>query len=187
VLGQVRLTASNPLECQLVLYKAPRQGRVKHTQLGRRARSKHREKNAQRQRDPWLLATSLPVDAQRAAKIVKLYAWRMQIEAAFRDLKSERFGLALRYSGTRQLERLQVLLLIAALAQVVLWLVGKATQLSGQHRQYQVNSVKKGVVLSTVFLGLHVMDDRRVSFKQAHRLKATNALRDTVHSHMEDY
>ena len=70
---------------------------------------------------------------------------------------------------------------------MVLWLVGKATQLSGEHRQYHVNSVKQGVVLSTVFIGLHVIDDRRVSFKQAHLLQATNALRDTVHSHMEDY
>ena len=185
-LGQGRLTASNPLGCQLVLYTAPCKGRGKQTQLGHRARSKHREKNAQRQRDPWLLATSLPVEARRAPKIVKLYALRRQIEAAFRDLKSDRFGLALGYSRTRQLDRWQVLLLIAALAHVVLWLVGKATQLSGQHQPYQVNTVKTRVVLSTVFIGWHVIDDRRVLLKKAHIVAATHALRDIVHSHAED-
>ena len=132
------------------------------------------------------MATSLPVDARRATKIVKLYALRMQIEAAFRDLKSDRFGLALGYSRTRQLDRLQVLLLIAALAHVVLWLVDKATQLSGQYQPYQANRVKTRVVLSTVFIGWHVIDDRWVLLKKAHIVAATHALQDIVHSHAED-
>jgi Transposase DDE domain len=133
-LGRVWLTASNPRACQLVLYKAKPKGRRKTNQLGHRARASHSEKHAARQREPWLLATSLPVRAHRATKVVRFYALRMQIEEAFRDLKSSQFGLSLEYSGTRHLERLQVLLLLAALALVVLWLLGKATELTEQHR-----------------------------------------------------
>ena len=59
-----------------------------------------------------------------------------------RDLKSSRFGLNLEYSGTRHWERLQVLLLLAALALYVLWLLGKAAELTEQHRHYQANTVR---------------------------------------------
>ena len=47
----------------------------------------------------------------------------MQIEDAFRDLKSSRFELSLEHSRTYQQERLSVLLLIDALAFVALWLL----------------------------------------------------------------
>jgi predicted small integral membrane protein len=49
----------------------------------------------------------------------------MQIEEAFRDLKDARFGVGLSLSHTTQAERLAVLLLIAALAQLALWLGGQ--------------------------------------------------------------
>jgi hypothetical protein len=72
--------------------------------------------------------------------VVKLYALRMKIEEAFRDVKSTRFGLSLELHRTYQVERLQILLLIATLALMVAWLMGKATELTGQHRHYQANT-----------------------------------------------
>jgi hypothetical protein len=111
---------------------------------------------------------------------------RRQIDEALRDLKSARWGLAMGDSRTRQLDRLQVLLLMAAVAHVVLGLVGKAPQLSGQPQPSQVNTVKTRVVLSIVFIGWHVIDDRRVRLKKAHIVAATKALQDLVHSHAED-
>ena len=108
----------------MVLYQGKPKGRSQVTRLGRRAQSRHSEKNATRAREPWLLATSLPMTSKLAQRVVRLYARRMQIEEAFRDLKSHRFGLSLEYSGTRQQERLEVLLLIATLALLVLWLIG---------------------------------------------------------------
>ena len=162
VLGEACVTKSNPIDCRLVLYEAKPKGRVKTTQRGERARSRHSEKNAAREREPWLLATSLPAGSKLAKRVVGLYATRMQIEEAFRDLKSARYGLSLEYSGTRQLQRLQVLLLIGSLAMMVLWLFGKATELTDQHRQYQANTIKDRVVLSTIFLGLQVLDDARI-------------------------
>ncbi len=61
-------------------------------------------------------ALELPDDDTAGARIQKLYASRMQIEETFRDMKSYRWGLALRYCRCRSAQRLQVLLLVAALA-----------------------------------------------------------------------
>jgi hypothetical protein len=108
----------------------------------------------------------------------------MQIEEAFRDLKSTRFGLSLELHRTYQLERLQVLLLIATLALMVAWTIGKATQHTGQHPHYQANTVRDGVVLSTIFLGLAVIDDPRVSLSFADVIGAINSLHETLQKHL---
>ncbi|MGH8588758.1 MAG: hypothetical protein ACREXX_05285 [Gammaproteobacteria bacterium] len=108
---------------------------------------------------PWLLGTSLPEGFKHPEKVVKPYAFRMKIEEAFRDVKSTRFGVSLELHRTYQVERLQILLLIATLALMVAWLMGKATELTGQHRHYQANTVRNRVVPSTIFVGLQVIDD----------------------------
>ncbi|MBN2527941.1 MAG: transposase [Deltaproteobacteria bacterium] len=51
-------------------------------------------KSRKRALEPWLLATSLPVET--ANSIVKLYAKRMQIEEGFRDIKIIALAGALR-------------------------------------------------------------------------------------------
>jgi hypothetical protein len=56
------------------------------------------------------------VHSKLAQQGVRLYTLRMQGEEAFRDLKSSRFGLSFEQTRTGDLERLQLLLLIAALA-----------------------------------------------------------------------
>jgi hypothetical protein len=186
-LGQARFTESTPLDCQLGLYKANPKGRRKTHRLGHRARASHSEKHATRQREPWLLATSLPINAHRAKKVVPWYALRMQIEEAFRDLKSSRLGWSLESSKTRSLERLQVLLLLASLAFFVLWLLGKAIEWTGQHRHYQANTVRQRAVLSTIFLGCPVIGDQRVTLRQDHIRAAASALRDIIQAPMRDY
>jgi hypothetical protein len=107
----------------------------------------------------------------------------VQIEEAFRDLKSTRFGLSLELHRTYQVERLQVLLLIATLALMVAWLLGKATELTGQHRHYQANTVRDRVVLSTIFVGLQVIDDPRVTLRVADLFAATKSLDEIIRSH----
>jgi hypothetical protein len=77
-------------------------------------------------REPWLLAYSNSLQSVGAARIAAGYGKRMQIEQSFRDLKSGRYGCALRYSLTRTATRLSVLLLLHALASFVAWLVGLA-------------------------------------------------------------
>jgi hypothetical protein len=182
-LGQARVTRNNPIDCRLVLYKAKPKGRVHLNRLGQRTRSTYSRKHEKAQREPWLLATSLPECFKLAEKVVKLYASRMQIEEAFRDLKSTRFGLSLELHRTYQVERLQVLLLIATLALMVAWLLGKATEQTGQHRHYQANTVKNRVVLSTIFLGLKVIDDSRVTLRLDNLIAAMKSLHDIIQSH----
>jgi len=179
-LGEARVTRNSPTECRLVLYRAKPKGRVKSTRFGQRARSRRSEKNAAREREPWLLATSLATSSKLAKRVVDLYATRMQIEEAFRDIKSARYGLSLEYSGTRKLQRLRVLLLIGSLAMMLLWLLGRATELTNQHRQYQANTIKHRAVLSTIFLGLQVLDDSRVVLTVKDMQAAAKALHAIV-------
>jgi len=165
-LGEALMARSNPMACQLVLYKGKPKGRVHKNRLGKRSRAGHSRKQAARGREPWLLATSLGPCSTLASKVVRLYGLRMQIEEAFRDLKSTRFGLSLELHLTYQVQRLQVLLLIAMLALLVAWIMGKATELTDQHRQYQANTVKHRLVLSTIFIGLRVIDDARITLTE---------------------
>ncbi len=107
----------------------------------------------------------------------------VQIEEAFRDVKSTRFGLSLELHRTYQVERLQILLLVATLALMVAWLMGKATELTGQHRHYQVNTARDRIVLSTIFIGLKVIDDPRLTLRLADLLAAINCLDELIQNH----
>jgi hypothetical protein len=151
-LGEFEITKSNPHRCRVIGVKKLKKGRSKKTAFGERCLSKHSEKNAEREREPWLLATSLR--EAHAAEIVGLYGKRMQIEEAFRDTKSLQYGLGLEVSRTRSADRLAVLLAISALAVFAAWLIGKAAEAKDLARGFQANSVRSRRVLSTIFVGL---------------------------------
>jgi hypothetical protein len=104
-------------------------------------------------RAPWLLATSLPHKPGIERRIKQLYATRMQIEETLRDGKSHRFGFGLRYARSGSLHRIQILLLLVALASLVLWLVGLAGRARNLARHLQANTVSDRLVLSTPFVG----------------------------------
>jgi hypothetical protein len=124
-LAAAALTCQKPWPCRLVLLHRQPQGRIDRSLRGQRRYSRTSRKAAARTREPWLLATSLHCSARR---IAALYAQRMQIEEAFRDLKSERFGCGLELSLTRSRERLAVLLLLHLLASFVAYLTGLASR-----------------------------------------------------------
>lgn len=88
--------------------------------------------------------------------MVELYAKRMQIEETFRDLKSPQYGMGLRQSRSRCPKRYDVLLLIAMLAEILLWCIGIATRHLGWQKDFQANSIKHRAVLSVVSLGKEV-------------------------------
>lgn len=161
-LGEGVLTVRNQTHCQFVVYQGKPKGRKHKTRFGDRAENNYSRKKAAAQREPWLLATSLPVTVKFAKKIVRIYQLRMQIEEGFRDIKSHRFGLGLAYHRTSSVTRLQVLLLLANLAIVVVWLLGLATMLSEQHYQFQANSVRHKRILSVVFIGLQMIHNTRL-------------------------
>ena len=162
LLGEGVLTKRHQHSCQFIIYKQKSQGRKHKNRFGDIARNSHSRKQASGQSEPWLLATSLVVTSTLAKKVVKLYRSRMQIEEGFRDVKSHRFGLSLNYHRTESVERLQMLLLVATLALMVLWLMGMAVILLEEHYQFQANSVRHKKVLSIIFIGLQVVHDTRI-------------------------
>lgn len=151
-IGTVELTESNPLACDLYLVKKKKRGRQQLTCRGTRARGGRSLSCERRQREPWILVTSL--GSRAAQQVLRCYQLRMQIEESFRDMKNARLGLHFRSARSNSAERLSILVLIGTLATLVAWLVGQAMQRFGLQRHYQANTTRHRPVLSTVFLGL---------------------------------
>jgi hypothetical protein len=139
-LGAFGLFVKQRIPCRLVLVRKRRRPGPKRPPPA----CKEERELRQSALDPWLLATSLS-DGD-AAEVVRLYAKRMQIEETFRDAKNHRFGWSL---GTVRLStpaRAAVLLALAALAFLVITLIGMAVERSGRHRAYQANTEKRRVL-----------------------------------------
>jgi hypothetical protein len=128
--GQMEIARSNPLSAHVALHAKPRQGRKHRNRQGLPARNSDSRNHAKREREPWLLIAS-PCLKLTARQLVALYTRRMQIELSFRDLKSHRYGQAFEDSLTRKGPRIEVLLLLSALAAFATWLVGMACEASG--------------------------------------------------------
>lgn len=171
-LGFIDLVKRNPLACHAYLVKKKKQGRVKKTVFGKRCEMKYSEKNAHRERTPWLIVTSLKGGKTITKRVMNLYKTRMQIEEGFRDIKNSRWGFSLDEAKVSTAARYENLLLIGVLATFAIWLTGKVAELRNLHRQYQANTVKTRCVLSTFYLGCRVLSKqvlviRREDFKQA--------------------
>jgi hypothetical protein len=95
---------------------------------------------APRMKDAWCLATSVKGPA---SAIVKLYGRRFTIEESFRDTKDIRFGMGLSTARVSSLGRRDRLLLIGALAQAFLTLLGAAGEALGMDRMLKANTVKR--------------------------------------------
>lgn len=182
-IGHREITRSNPLNTHLVLYKGKPKGRHRLNRAGERTYCKHSEVHSEREKEPWLLATSLPVTSSLAKRVVKVYSARMQIEEAFRDIKSYRYGSGLELNLTRDQHRLQTLMLIGMLTTLVLWLLGTVVIMSGEARYYQANTEKKRRVLSALFLGLRVSGDIRVTISDSQLTSAYDRLVSQMREH----
>jgi len=147
---------SNSLQAQLVLVRS-RQRRTAHPwKFKRTGKGGVPRSTITGSKDPWLLATSL---TDSPARIVKVYSKRMQIEETFRDAKNYRFGWSLRLARCGSTARLQVLLLLAALAMAAVSLLGAAATHDGRHRRYQANTVRTRV-FSDFVLGVELLKRR---------------------------
>ena len=125
----------------------------------------------------WLLATSLPHTRNACAFIKRTYAKRMSIEESIRDLKCHRWGFALRYARTIRTTRLEILLLVGALATFLLWLVGLAAKERRWLRHFQANTETSRSVLSAVFLGKEVLRSTRLRLSKGALSAALDRLR----------
>jgi hypothetical protein len=95
---------------------------------------------AKRMKEPWCLATSL-MD-ERAAAIVELHARRFKIEESPRTPEALPFDMGLREIVLRKEARRDRLLMLLALGQALLTLLGAASERSGLDRYLKANTAK---------------------------------------------
>jgi hypothetical protein len=97
--------------------------------------------HAKNMKEAWCLATTL--SERKAADVVKLYGRRFTIEETFRDQKNLRFGLGLSATHIGSADRRDRMLLLAAIAQALLTLLGAAGEACGLDRLMKTNTSKK--------------------------------------------
>lgn len=179
--GHVTVAKANPMEMNMYTMLDKKKNRVKKTKCGKKCQSSNSKKYAKSAKEPWLIITSLPHKHSSAKKVMKLYRYRMQIEESFRDLKDKRYGFRFPESGTKNIKRLENLLLIALLATFAVWLAGQVAINNKWHYQLQANTVRNRAVLSIAFIGIHVLRD--LQFYELNRddlLDAIGVLQDNV-------
>jgi len=71
-------------------------------------------------------------------------------------------------------------LLVALLAQYLLFLLGLTVKAANKHRQYQANSVKSKNVLSNQFIGLRAYKDKRLRLLKKHWVEAMDTLKKLI-------
>lgn len=91
-------------------------------------------------KDAWYLVSNCT--DKKTQEIINLYGRRWKIEPYFRDIKDQRYGLALAQTHIQSPERRDRLLLIVALAYVLFTLLGAAGEQLGFDRKLKVNTVK---------------------------------------------
>lgn len=91
-------------------------------------------------KDAWALVTSFTEAS--AADIIASYGRRFSTEETFRDVKDLRFGMGLSSVSVKSPERRDRLLLVSALAQSLLTLLGAAGESLGYDRGLKANTVK---------------------------------------------
>jgi hypothetical protein len=149
-LGTLSLARKTPHARRVVLSKLPI---CRHRQVATRrgpARGTNYRVYRQNAYEPLVVTTSL---TSHPAQVIALYRLRMQIEQSFRDLKNHRWGWSLRHCLTRSRRRIELLLLIAAIAIVAQQLAGTAAENLGLHRYHQANTIQRRRVLSLFLLG----------------------------------
>ena len=147
------LARDNPVDCHFYLFRGMRKQRVRKNLRGKKVQCSVSLKHAKREREPWLIVSSLSPEVMSPVKIIQLYKTRMQIEEAFRDLKNTRNGFSLRHCRSFDVQRLNVALLIAAIAMLLLWIIGMMVKQKNEHYLYQANTIKHRSVLSTFTIG----------------------------------
>ncbi len=152
---------SNPLSVVMVLVRLRKCGRHDKTAFGSIARSRKSLKAARNQREPWLLLAALQLGHLTAKAIVRIYRQRMQIEEGFRDLKSLYYGQGYEANRSRDPKRLAILVLIAALAAFLLFMIGAAAERKHLQCGMHASSAKRRVY-SLPFLAMLILNITKV-------------------------
>jgi hypothetical protein len=160
--SNAKITKKEPRECRIVIKgltanSATRQ-RPKKLPGYYNAGNGNYKRSAE---EPWVLATNLP-KTYTASHIINSYKKRMQIEESFRDVKSHQFGLSARYIRTVSIYRWAVAMLLAAIVQVTLWIIGVIGHHQGMQSYFQVNTVKDKKIFSYFYLGQLIVEYKQL-------------------------
>ena len=177
-IGEVELCPKNVIKANLYLIKKKKKGRHALNKAGKKRRGKKDKEYTAAAYEPWLLATSLPNTHTMVKKVFKIYALRMRIEESFRDLKSSQYGFGFEKARTKNICRIEILLLIAMLAILIAWLVGCIAEKNNWQLKYQANSTKNRRILSLFFLGYEVLKkkDEKETFTVGELFDAANTI-----------
>jgi len=159
--GEVILCKKNSITTSLYLIKEKNKKRLQRIQ-DKKEKMSGTDKSEYRRSatEGWLLASSIK-GKNSAAKVIKIYKMRMQIEEAFRDLKSSQYGFGFEKAHSKDRKRVEVLLLIAMFASLIAWLTGYVVEQMKLNYQFQVNSTKRRT-LSLFNLGCRAIIKRNV-------------------------
>jgi hypothetical protein len=155
-LGEGLLTEEGKVPVHCVLFKGKSKGRHQVNKNKKTSKSGKSKRYAAANKEPWFLVTSLSAK-EKPVLITNIYRQRMRIEENIRDTKCTRYGLGLKNSLTRCPQRMNILLLIAAIATLAAWIAGLFTKNNGNASDFQAHSAKFTSVLSIVFLGRRVL------------------------------
>jgi hypothetical protein len=151
------ITKSHPRPCRVIMKKGSEKSKRK---TPNKLPRNYNAANGGYQRiakEPWILATNLP-KTYNTTKVMYAYKKRMQIEESFRDIKSTRYGLGSRYIQTRCIYRWGVAMLLAAITQITLWVIGVIGHSQGFQRVFQVNTVRDKKQFSYFYLGQLIIE-----------------------------
>lgn len=180
-LGPAELSSKRSYPCHLYLYKKSRQGRKANRSARHFVKHSASAVFRKQQKDPWLIATNLTPEQLSGKQIIRLYGKRMQIEECFRDIKSDRFGFGFALSRSKQVERLNILLLIAALTTLYLWWIGYTARQKGWHLHFQANTIRHTHVLSIPFLALAILQRSDYVLSMTELIAVNNSLPQYIH------
>ena len=181
-LGVCRVTMKSKSFRRVILGKEfARNPERSKTKRRRSDRGRSNEQAKKRSQEPWVITTSL--SSYSADQIIKIYAGRMQIEESYRDVKNHRFGWSFSHAKSRDTKRLEILLLIATIANIVMTLVGQAAEAQGIQRRYQANTIKTRRVLSQFFLGKCIIERDDMNWCEPRMIKnALSKLRQDINA-----
>lgn len=156
--------------CRLITAKPKPKGRKVKVSRGKTTSKLASGSYRNAAKEPWILATSLPLE-YKPAMIIKLYGKRMQIEESFREVKSHQFGLSGRYIRTTCTHRWGVKMLLAAIAQITCWVIGVIGHSQGLQKRFQSNTVKDRKVFSYFTLGQLIINHDELDKLDYHKGK----------------
>jgi hypothetical protein len=178
-LGHALLTEKEQVPVHMVLYKGKSKNRHKRNLNSKISASSKSKRHSKAGKEPWVLVTSLPQARDNPNHIVNIYRQRMRIEENFRDTKCPHYGLGLKKSLTKAPQRMEILLLIAAITTFAAWLAGLITTLTGKAADFQAHSAKFTRSLSIVYLGREALKKHPV-FSKPQLLRAFELLLQMV-------